>query len=185
MIPYRKEKRENTICYFAAEHFNKTGKYLSQTILFKYLAYLDFLSLKDTGRPALEFEYKAMKNGPVPHKLYNMRRNYKSRLVEFIPRGNEKYIIKAKKSTNLDYFSKYEIEKMDELVKKYADPNKTEKENTDKICDDSHKDIRAYSVAYKREENSKIEYRDTFENIFSKKECELLPVEENFLLYLH
>jgi uncharacterized phage-associated protein len=185
MIPYRKEKRENTICYFATEHYNKTGKYLSQTILFKYLAYLDFSSLKDIGRPALEFEYKAMKNGPVPHKLYNMRRNYKSRLVEFVPRGNEKYIIKAKKNTNLDYFSKYEIEKMDELVKKYADPNKTEKENTDKICDDSHKDIRAYDVAYKREENSKIEYEDTFENIFNKKERELLPAEENFLLYLH
>lgn len=185
MIPYRKEKRENTICYFATEHYNKTGKYLSQTILFKYLAYLDFSSLKDIGRPALEFEYKAMENGPVPHKLYNMRRNYKSRLVEFVPRENEKFIIVPKRNASLDYFSKYEIEKMDELVKKYADPNKTEKENTDKICDDIHKDIRAYGVAYKREKNSKIEYKETFENIFSKKECELSPIEENFLLYLH
>ena len=147
MIPYREEKRENAMCYFATEHCNKTGRYLSQTILFKYLAYLDFLSLKDIGKPALEFEYKAMVNGPVPHELYNERRNYKSRLVEFISRGNGKYIIKAKENANLDYFSKYEIEKMDELVKKYADPNKAEKENTDKICDDIHKDVRAYDVA--------------------------------------
>ena len=185
MIPYRKEKRENTICYFATEHYNKTGKYLSQTILFKYLAYLDFMSLEDIGRPALEFEYKAMVNGPVPHKLYNMRRNYKSRLVKFVSRENKKFIIVPQKNASLDYFSKYEIEKMDELIKKYADPNKTEKENTDKICDDIHRDIRAYDVAYKREENSKIEYKDTFENIFSKKESELSPIEENFLLYLH
>lgn len=185
MIPYRKEKRENTICYFATEHYNKTGKYLSQTILFKYLAYLDFMSLKDIGKPALEFEYKAMRNGPVPHNLYNMRRNYKSRLVEFAQRGNVKFIIIPKKNANLDYFSKYEIEKMDELVKKHANPNKTEKENTDKICDDIHKDIRAYSVAYKKGGDSKIEYKDTFENIFSKEECELSPIEENFLLYLH
>jgi uncharacterized phage-associated protein len=185
MIPYREEKRENAICYFATEHCNKTGRYLSQTILFKYLAYLDFLSLKDIGRPALEYEYKAMINGPVPHKLYNERRNYKSRLVEFIPKKYEKFIIVPKKDANLDYFSKYEIEKMDELVKKYANPNKTEKEITDKICDDIHKDVRAYGVAYKREKNSIIEYKDTFEDIFSKKECELSTIEENFLLYLH
>lgn len=185
MIAYRKEKRENAICYFATEHKNKTGRFLSQTILYKYLAYLDFISLRDIGRPALEFEYKAMKNGPVPHRLYNMKRNYKSRLVEFISKHDKKFIIKAKKNANLDYFSKYEIEKMNEMINKYADPNKTEREITDKICKDSHREIRAYIVAYGRKKNSIMRYEDTFENIFSKKENELLPQEENFLLYLH
>lgn len=183
MIAYKKEKLENSMCYFAAEHHNKTGRYLSQTILFKYLAYLDFMRLKDIGRPSLELEYKAMDNGPVPHRLYNKRRNYKTSLVEFVPRGNEKFIIKAKKNANLDYFSKYEIKKMDELLAKYADPNITEREISDKICDDSHKEIKAWEIAYNRKHNSIMNYEDTFEDILNKPENELTLAEEKFLSY--
>ena len=183
MIAYRKEKIDNAICYFAAEHHNRTGRYLSQTILFKYLAYLDFMSLKDVGRPSLELEYKAMDNGPVPHKLYNRRKNYKTSLVEFVPRGNGKYIIKAKKNANLDYFSKYEIKKMDELLTKYADLNITEKDISDRICKDSHVEIRAWDIAYKKEKNSIINYEDTFEDLLNKPEDELTLTEEKFLSY--
>jgi len=183
MIAYRKEKRENAICYFATEHYNRTGRYIPQTTLFKYLAYLDFMSLEEIGRPSLELEYKAMDNGPVPHKIYNMRRNYKSRLVEFVPRKNEKFIIRAKQSANLDYFSKYEIKKMNELIEKYADPNKTEMEIAKRICEDTHTGIRAYDIAYKNKQNSIINYEDTFENILHKKENDLSVVEEKFLQY--
>ena len=185
MIPYKKEKRENAMCYFATEHYNKTGRYIPQTTLFKYLAYLDFMSLSDIGRPSLELEYKAMENGPVPYKIYNMRRNYKSRLIEFVHKGEDRFIIIARSNADLDYFSKYEIQKMDELIEKYANPNIKEKDITDRICKDSHKDIRAWKIAHDIKENTIMEYADTFENLFKKTENELTEAEENFLLYLH
>ena len=185
MIAYRNEKIDNAMCYFATEHHNRTGRYLPQTTLFKYLAYLDFSSIKDNGRPSLELEYKAMDNGPVPHKLYNKRRDYKTNLVEFVSRGNEKFIIKAKKNANLDYFSKYEISKMNELLEKYANPNMREMDIADKICNDSHEEIRAWKIAYEKRENSIMNYEDTFEDLFDKSENELLATEENFLLYMH
>ncbi|MHB8279216.1 MAG: Panacea domain-containing protein [Candidatus Humimicrobiaceae bacterium] len=183
MIAYKKEKFENAISYFAAEHHNKTGRFLPQTTLFKYLAYLDFMSLKDIGRPSLELEYKAMDNGPVPHKLYNKRQNYKTSLAEFVHRGNGKFIIKAQNSPNLDYFSEYEIEKMNELLNKYADPNITEKDITDRICNDSHREIRAWKIAYNLKKNSIMDYDDTFENLLNKPEDKLTLTEEKYLSY--
>lgn len=185
MIAYKKEKRENAMCYFATEHFNKTGRNVPQTTLYKYLAYLDFTSLEEIGRPALELEYKAMSEGPVPHEIYNSRKNYKSRLVEFIPREKNKYIVRARRSADLDYFSKYEIRKMNELIEKYADRSMTEKKIIDRICEDSHKEIRAWKIAHDIKENTIMKYENTFENIFDKTEKELTAAEENFLLYLH
>ena len=186
MIAYKKEKLENAICYFAAEHHNKTGRCLSQTILFKYLAYLDFMSLRDTGRPSLELEYKAMDNGPVPHRIYNRRRNYRTSIVEFVPRCGNKFIIKSKNNPNLDYFSRYEIRKMDELLLKYADPNITEKKISEKICNDSHEEIKAWKIAYTKKHNSIMNYEDTFDkNILSKDENSLSLVEEKFLNYTY
>ncbi|MBA7580844.1 hypothetical protein ES708_22739 [subsurface metagenome] len=185
MIAYKKEKRENAMCYFATEHFNRTTRNVPQTTLYKYLAYLDFTSLKEIGKPALELEYKAMSEGPVPPEIYNRRKNYKSRLVEFIPTGENKYIVRPKGNADLDYFSKHEIRKMNELINKYAIRSMSEKEIIDRICDDSHKEIRAWKVAHDIKENTIMRYEDTFENIFDKTEKELTAAEENFLLYLH
>ena len=47
MIPYQKEKIENAICFFASEHQKKTKHPLYQTFLYKYLAFLDFESLRE------------------------------------------------------------------------------------------------------------------------------------------
>jgi uncharacterized phage-associated protein len=184
VIAYKKEKLENAICYFATEHRNKTGRYLPQTILFKYLAYLDFMSLKDTGRPSLELEYKAMGNGPVPYRLYNKRRNYKTSLVEFVPRNGNKFTIESKNNPNLDYFSRYEIRKMDELLSKYADSSISEKKISEKICSDSHEEIRAWKIAYTKKHNSIMNYEDTFDkDILSGDENNLSLAEEKFLNY--
>ena len=184
MIAYKKEKLENAMCYFATEHHNKTGRYLSQTILFKYLAYLDFMSLKDTGRPSLELEYKAMDNGPVPHKIYNKRRNYKTSMVEFVPKSGNKFIIESRNNPNLDYFSRYEIRKMDELLSKYADPGISEKKISENICIDSHEEIRAWKTAYTKEHNSIMNYEDTFgKDLLTKDEDSLSLAEEKFLNY--
>jgi hypothetical protein len=60
MIPYKNEKIQNAIAFFAKEHCKKVRKPLYQTYLYKYLAFLDFISLREVGRPALELIYKAM-----------------------------------------------------------------------------------------------------------------------------
>ena len=59
----------------------------------------------------------------------------------------------------------------------------TEKDIANRICDDSHKEIRAWKIAYKEKENSIIKYEDTFENILNKPENELTIAEEKFLSY--
>lgn len=45
-IPYKDEKLKNAICFFANEHEKLTRKPLSQTFLYKYLAFLDFKSIE-------------------------------------------------------------------------------------------------------------------------------------------
>lgn len=93
MIAYRAEKIKNAICYFAAEHEKKTKKHLSQTFLYKYLAFLDFESLSDTGHPVLGLKYKAMGRGPVPIEIYDKRKDLKTECFEFKELEDEKFII--------------------------------------------------------------------------------------------
>jgi len=54
MVPYRNEKIQNAIAYFAEQHRLRVRRPLYQTFLFKYLAFFDFFCLKETGRPSLE-----------------------------------------------------------------------------------------------------------------------------------
>ena len=75
MIPYRNEKIQNAIAFFAKEHCKKARKPLYQTYLYKYLGFFDFLSLRETGRPAIGLVYKAMKRGPVPIEIYQDKKD--------------------------------------------------------------------------------------------------------------
>lgn len=165
MIPYKKEKIENAICFFAQEHKKKSGKPLAQTYLWKYLAFVDFISTEKLGSPAFGLEYKAMGKGPVPHSLYNRRHDYKTDLFEFINIGEGKFIIRSKKAPDTDYFSKFEMSLMDILICKYA--QKWAKD----ISEDSHNRIRAYK---KTATNEIMDYALTFEGNIRKK-------DENFI----
>jgi hypothetical protein len=42
MLSYRKERIDNAVLFFAQKHHQKTKKYLSQTVLYKYLAFFEF-----------------------------------------------------------------------------------------------------------------------------------------------
>ncbi len=180
MIAYRKEKIENAICFFATEHKKKAGKPLAQTYLYKYLAFLDFLSVEKKGTPAFDLEYKAMEMGPVPYRIYNKRRNLNTELFEFVDQGQNIFIVKSKSQPNLDYFSKFEIGLMKRLITKYA----TEYGKTDEISDDSHKRIKAWKIAYDNKKNSIIDYFLVFdEDIKKKAENRLTQAEECFLTY--
>ncbi len=178
MILYQKEKRENAICFFALNHKRKTRRDLPQTFLYKYLAFLDFNSVKDTGEPALGFKYIAMERGPVPRALYNKRRDLETDLYTFRNVEEDKYVIIAKKEPDLGYFCDYEIEQMEQLVDKFAHRFAT----TEEISEASHRDI----LAYKRTTRNKaIDYRLNFkDDILQKNEEDLSPAEEHFLISL-
>ncbi len=179
MIAYQKEKLENAICFFALRHQERTRKPLAQTFLYKYLAFLDFESLEETGHPVLGLEYLAMGKGPVPIRIYDKRRTLKTECFEFKEVEKDKFIIVAKGRPNLEFFSRYEIKKMQRLIEIYADVFVRASD----ISEASHQAIRAWRKAYKRKKNSPIEYDLQFEEDISlRNPKDLTPAEESFLI---
>ena len=177
MIPYRKEKIQNAIVFFAKEHRKKTRKPLYQTYLYKYLAFLDFISLREIGRPALELIYKAMQRGPVPIEIYEKKED--TPLYRFV-KDELGEIIVTQKKPNMDFFSSYEIDLMHRLIEIYA----TRWMTTDVMSDASHEDITAWKRTYYQRPNTIIDYTLEFDgDLLSKKENELIYPEEVYLTY--
>ncbi|MCL4386128.1 MAG: hypothetical protein M1326_07430 [Cyanobacteria bacterium] len=83
----------------------------------------------------------------------------------------------------MDYFSKYEKETMEEIISKYTNKNITQKELSKIICEDSHKEIKAWKVAWDKKKNSIIDYDYVFDNIFYKPGSELSQAETTYLIY--
>lgn len=180
MIAYRVEKIKNAICYFATEHTKKTKKHLHQTFLYKYLAFLDFESLSDTGHPVLGLKYRAMKRGPVPPEIYDNRKGLKTECFEFKELEDDKFIIMPKGHPNLEYFSSYEIKKMHRLIEIFADVFVKPSD----ISEASHEDIRAWRETWRKEKNGIIDYDTQFPgDIRHKDKKELTPSEEHYLIY--
>jgi hypothetical protein len=180
MIAYQKEKIENAIAFFAARHKKATRKPLSQTFLYKYLAFLDFTSLEETGRPVLGLQYRAMERGPVPVEIYAKRQELKTSFFEFRNTDGTQFVVLPKKDPNLDYFSKYEIDLMERLIEIFADAFV----RTGDISEASHQEIKAWKKAWDRQPNSIIDYDLTFTNgFFSKPEEQLTLAEETYLIY--
>jgi len=180
VIAYQKEKIENAICFFASRHIERTKKPLTQTFLYKYLAFLDFKSLEETGHPALGLKYLAMGKGPVPIEIYSKRKTLKTECFEFREVEENRFIIVAKGRPNLEFFSPYEIKKMQQLIEIYADTFV----KTSDISEASHQDIKAWRKAYKRKENSPIEYELQFDDGLERKNPrDLTPAEEKFLIF--
>ena len=182
MIVYKKEKLDNAICYFAREHYSRTGKYLSRTILYKFLAFLDLKTLEKTGKPALELEYKAFPMGPVPHKIYNNRKKYENKECFTFNRSGRTTIVIPGGRPDLDYFSETETDIMQELVNKYSRKGIIQRNICASINKYSH-EIQAWEIAWDRKPNSVIKYDDIFYDIESKSPEKLTPQEENYLTY--
>jgi hypothetical protein len=53
----------------------------------------------------------------------------------------------------------------------------------DQICDDTHKEVKAWKLAYNRKESSRIDYSDTFKELDKKENNKLSIQEEKFLVY--
>ena len=180
MIPYQREKIENAICFFASEQHKKTKHPLYQTFLYKYLAFLDFEILRETGRPCLGLTYKAMERGPVPMEIYGQRNEIKSLLFEFRRDQEDKITVHPKSKPNLDFFSKKEISQMQRLIEIYAKSYIPAK----MISDASHESILAWKKTWKSQPNGIIDYKSEFDDrLLNKKEEELTYPEESYLIY--
>jgi uncharacterized phage-associated protein len=177
-----KLKIENAICFFANEHKKRTKRDLPQTALYKYLAFLDFWSLENTGKPALGLTYKAMQRGPVPVELYNNISSYSSELFIAKPGapGTNSIFIIPKKQPDLDEFSGNELRQMRILIETYAEPWIT----TAHISDASHERLLAWQRAFAEQPNSVIDLKLHFPgDIEAKKQEDLTPEEDSFIVY--
>jgi hypothetical protein len=164
--------------FFAKEHYKKTHKYLSQTALYKYLAFFEFRYLKSYGEMPLALEYKAMEHGPVPIEIYANRetRNYFT-LVSFEPTESG-FIVKPAGKFNPDYFAETELTEMRNLIEIFA----RQWIGAGVMSNASHNDIRAWRVTYRKQPNHIINPIDEFErNILEIPEEELTPQEERYL----
>lgn len=181
MIPYRDEKIINAIYFFAKEHKKKTRRYLYQTPLYKYLAFLDFRSLQETGEPVLALTYKALERGPVPDEIYNSDQYRNTSLYSF--NSDDKGIIiipKEKAKVNFDYFSPYEIELMNDLIEIFADRFVF----SDTMSEASHQEIMAWRRTWASNPNGIIKYIDNFPGqLTSKPDEKLSQQEEHFLIF--
>ncbi|MDR2510492.1 MAG: SocA family protein [Spirochaetaceae bacterium] len=120
MMSYKKERIDNTLLFFAKNHYQKTKKYLSQTFLYKYIAFFEFRYLKKAGDMPLELTYRAMPRGPVPIEIYDNRNNpvFFSKVIfePFQTKSGTGYLIKPNGKFTPDYFAEAEIEEMNNLI---------------------------------------------------------------------
>ena len=183
MIHYRQEKIDNSICYIASEYKKKTRKPIAQMYLYKILARIEFISIRDKGKPVFELTYQAMKKGPVPMELYSERKNLNTPLYKFEQKKElwgEVIYIYAKSKADLNYFSDYELKLMNDSIFILA----SNSVKTKHASEASHEEIQAWRKAFQKSPNSIMNYADEFTGDLSKKrEDELTLAEERFLLW--
>lgn len=187
MRAYAKERLENAIAYIITIHEKLAGKPATQTYIYKYLALIDFQAIKDTGKPVFDLDYAALPNGPIPAELYDNKdfiaddvEAFDAIKVETDSEGNLVY--KVKKEPNIDYLSDYELDLIENILENHIDRNIT----TQKLSEITHKEIRAWSYAWKNRGTHKriaINNLHSFENILDKDANALSPVEEAALVY--
>ncbi len=117
------EKIGNTIVYLISNMTN-----VSKTKLLKLIYILDEISIKKSGIPFLNLEYKVWKFGPVANDLFVEFSTSPSMLKEFIESKNmnEHTYIVAKKEFCDDEFSTNELDLLKFVVDKFKDASADE-----------------------------------------------------------
>jgi len=179
MKSYRKERIDNALLFFAENHYKKTKRYLSQTFLYKYLAFFEFRYLKAAGDMPLELTYKAMERGPVPMEIYGNRDkpDYFTKVIFklFQTKGDGTgYIVKPNGIFDPDYFAKAELEEMNNLIEMFAQQWVTATE----ISEASHQAIKAWKKTYTRQPNAEIDPIEEFDRDITSIPEEALHTEE-------
>jgi len=182
---YRKERIENALLFFAQNHHKKTKKYLSQTFLYKYLAFFEFRYLKKVGDMPLELTYKAMEHGPVPMEIYDNRANpsYFSKVI-FEPfqmnDGKTGYWVKPNGKFDPDYFAIAELDEMNNLIEIFAQ----QWVGTTEMSEASHQAIKAWKKTYSRQPNANIDPIEEFDrDIMAIPEETLQNAEYKYLVH--
>lgn len=183
MKAYHKEIINNVVSYVAKEYYEAKGRNITQTLLFKILALLDFRSLKQNGRPCVEFTYTARKLGPVPEELYSgnlsVYDSFITKAKKYKDKNNKErtttYYISVKEP-DLDYIAPSEKKILDDILSKVIKNNITGTQAA-KI---THNEINAWKLAYARKPNSKMNYAEEFIGIETKSESEMSIPELNF-----
>ena len=179
MIAYRKERIDNALLFFAQNHHKKTKNHLSQTFLYKYLAFFEFRYLKTAGDMPLELTYKAMERGPVPMEIYGNRDkpNYFAKVV-FEPLKTKSdsigYIVKPNGKFESDYFAEAELKEMNNLIEIFAQQWVTATE----MSEASHQAIKAWKKTYTRQPNAEIDPIEEFDRDITTIPEEALHTEE-------
>jgi hypothetical protein len=179
MLPYRKERIDNALLFFAQNHYKKTKKYLSQTFLYKYLAFFEFRYLKAAGDMPLELTYKAMERGPVPMEIYSNRDNpaYFSKVI-FEPfqtqSGKTGYLVKPNGKFEPDYFAEAELDEMNGLIEIFAQ----QWVGASEMSEASHQKIKAWKKTYSRQPNANIDPIEEFDRDILAIPEETLQTEE-------
>jgi uncharacterized phage-associated protein len=116
--PEHIEKIGNTIVFLVTNM-----KKVSKTKLLKLLYILDEISIKKSGLPFLNLEYKVWKFGPVANDIFVELSSSPSFLKDYIERkiDNDNTYVEAKRTFSDDEFSKNEIELMNLVVDKFKD----------------------------------------------------------------
>lgn len=188
-----KLKLLNAIGYFAREHYRRTGKFLTQIQLFKYLAFLDFWAVKERGKPVIGLRYLAMQWGPVPEDLYREFREIENSKIyetfkvlkvkdEF---GEVKRVEIApleEKEPDLKLFSEYERKLMDRILEIFADRNV----RGNHFSEASHEAIRAWEIAWNKAQRSgkkayPMSFKDEIEGENKEELLERLEVFETLM----
>ncbi len=186
---YRKERINNIISFFVIEHKRKTRKNLTQTQLWKYLAFFDTRMIGKTGVPPLHLDYAAWEHGPVPYKLREALLSKKYTVpgikIDIQEKGDEKKymtLIPDKDADfDLDYFSDNEIEEMFCLIEIFADRFVKASD----MSEASHQDIISWRRAWRRRDGKQsvpMNLAEEFPGDIHKKETPSLE-EENYLAF--
>jgi len=185
MLSYRKERIDNAILFFALNHYKKTKNYLSQTFLYKYLAFFEFRYLKKAGDMPLELTYKAMDHGPVPIEIYSNRENpaYFPKVI-FEPfqtkSGKTGYLVKPNGKFDSDYFAIAELEEMNQLIDIFAQ----QWVGSTEISEASHQALQAWKKTYSRQPNANIDPIEEFDrDITAIPEETLQNAEYKYLVH--
>ena len=170
MNKLERKRLDLAIGYFAKNYYERLKKFPTQTQVYKYLAFVDFTSVKERGRPVFGLDYIAMKWGPVPIEIYEEFKNInkvkqyphfkvlkKGNITEIAPLLNQKL--------NMDYFAEEELKLLDRFIEILVDKSNT----SNHYSEASHQKIKAWKKAYSKKPNSKMNYLDEIEDSFLKE----------------
>ncbi|WP_454989814.1 Panacea domain-containing protein [Capnocytophaga sputigena] len=121
--------KNETYTQYSEAQLNKIGntaiylseriQHLSKTKFLKLLYILDELSIKQSGIPFFNLDYKVWKFGPVAEPIFIDLSSEMTLLSPFIKSDKNGYL-SAKKSFNDDEFSDNDINLLDEVIERFG-----------------------------------------------------------------